>query len=136
VRSNVDGKATGVLKLALPEGWKSDPASLPFSFEKAQEEATLAFRVIAPAGRGAGEASIRAVAQYDGVGYEASFDEIGESLHVSAPARHTVRSIDVRVARGLHVGYVMGTGDDVPEGLRQLGVPVDLLARHSCVRCA
>jgi len=131
VRSNVDGKATGVLKLALPEGWKSDPASLPFSFEKAQEEATLAFRVIAPAGRGAGEASIRAVAQYDGVGYEASFDEIGESLHVSAPARHTVRSIDVRVARGLHVGYVMGTGDDVPEGLRQLGVPVDLLDRDA-----
>src|SRR4029079_11493932 len=39
-----------------------------------------------------------------------------------------VRGVDVTIAPGLKVGYVMGIGDDVPAGLTQLGVDVQLLA--------
>jgi hypothetical protein len=35
--------------------------------------------------------------------------------------------VDVKTAPGLRVGYVAGTGDDVPETLDQLGVPYELL---------
>jgi hypothetical protein len=38
-----------------------------------------------------------------------------------------VRGIDVAIAPGLRVGYVMGVGDEVPAGLAQLGVDVQLL---------
>ena len=38
-----------------------------------------------------------------------------------------VRGIDVTIAPGLKVGYVMGVGDDVPSGLAQLGADVQLL---------
>jgi hypothetical protein len=43
------------------------------------------------------------------------------------PAVGQVRILDVRVVPNLRVGYVMGTGDEVPEALEQLGVPVTLL---------
>jgi hypothetical protein len=39
-----------------------------------------------------------------------------------------VKGADVKIARGLKVGYVMGVGDDVPSGIAQLGVDVQLLA--------
>jgi hypothetical protein len=35
--------------------------------------------------------------------------------------------VDVKMVLGLRTGYVMGTGDDVPQTLRQLGAEVDLL---------
>ncbi|MBY0507162.1 MAG: PIG-L family deacetylase [Bryobacteraceae bacterium] len=50
------------------------------------------------------------------------------TTYLRKPARHVVRVVDVKVAPGLRVGYVMGTGDDVPSAIRQLGVPVELLS--------
>ena len=131
VTTNVDARATGTVKLTLPPGWRSEPAEHKFAFEKEREEAVLKFRLTAPAARPAGEAKIEAIATYNGQNYTQSYDEITQpgydSVYLSTPARHAVRSIDVKVKPGLKVGYVTGTGDDVPEGLRQLGVPTELL---------
>ena len=38
-----------------------------------------------------------------------------------------MRGIDVKIAPGLKVGYVMGVGDEVPAGIAQLGVQVQML---------
>ncbi|MBL8236647.1 MAG: PIG-L family deacetylase [Bryobacterales bacterium] len=131
VKSNVDGPAAGTVKLRVPAGWTSEPAQRRFAFEKEREEAALRFRLIAPANRAAGEANIEAEAVYNGQVYTQSHDEITQpgydSVYHSQPARHLVRSVDVRVKPGLKVAYVMGTGDDVPEGLRQLGVAPAML---------
>ena len=43
------------------------------------------------------------------------------------PASVTVKVMDVRLAPNLSVGYVMGTGDEVPAALRGLGASVQLL---------
>jgi LmbE family N-acetylglucosaminyl deacetylase len=131
VRSNVDGPARGEVRLRVPAGWSVEPAARPFAFEKEKEEAAVRFVLTAPEGRTASEAEITAVASFNGKDYTASHDEITQpgldSVYVSVPARHVARSIDVRVKPGLKVGYVMGTGDDVPEGLRQLGVETEML---------
>lgn len=131
VSSNVDEPAAGDVKLDLPAGWRSEPGSLPFRFEKEREETTLQFRIIAPSNRGAGDASVGAVATYKGKPYSDSFEEITqpglESLYLSKPARHLVRTVNVKVASNLRIGYITGTGDDVPEALRQLNIPVDLI---------
>ncbi|HEU0124178.1 MAG TPA: PIG-L family deacetylase [Bryobacteraceae bacterium] len=131
VSNNVDGPANGAVRLTLPAGWSAAPPQLPFAFTKEKEQAVLRFTLHAPANRPAGDAPIQAIASYNGKDYAASFDEITQpglaSLYVSKPARHLIRSIDVRVKPNRKVAYVMGTGDDVPEALRQLGVPVDLL---------
>ncbi|MBI3472900.1 MAG: PIG-L family deacetylase, partial [Candidatus Solibacter usitatus] len=133
VRSHVDGKAAGAVRIGLPSGWRSEPAQAPFAFEKEKEETILNFRVIAPAGAPAAEYKLEAVAAYNGREYRDSFREVTQpglsSVYLAAPAVHLLRVADVKVAPGLRAGYVMGTGDQVPEGLRQLGVPVDLLDR-------
>jgi hypothetical protein len=43
------------------------------------------------------------------------------------PATHLVRVLDVKTAPGLKAAYIMGSGDAVPETMRQLGVAVDML---------
>src|SRR4029077_15148220 len=43
------------------------------------------------------------------------------------PAVVNFKVMDVRLAPNLTVGYVMGSGDEVPTALRQLGAKVELL---------
>jgi LmbE family N-acetylglucosaminyl deacetylase len=135
VSSNVDGPAAGSLRLQIPEGWTIEPRQHTFTFEKEKEEASLAFRVTAPENRTAGDAGIRAIANYNGKDYTESYDEITQpgydSVYLSQPAEHLVRSIDVKVKPGLKIAYIMGTGDDVPEGLRQLGVAAEILDKDA-----
>ena len=50
-----------------------------------------------------------------------------ETRYLYRAARSEVRGVDVKVAPGLSVGYVMGAGDQVPAGISQLGARVRLL---------
>ncbi len=43
-------------------------------------------------------------------------------------ARTEVTAFPVRVREGLRVGYIMGTGDDGPEAIAQMGAQVELLS--------
>ena len=45
-------------------------------------------------------------------------------------ATTTVRGVNVTTVAGLKVGYVMGVGDQVPQGLQQLGAQVTLLGER------
>jgi LmbE family N-acetylglucosaminyl deacetylase len=132
VGTNVDGPAAGSVRLALPAGWKAEPAEAPFSFQREREQAKVIFTLTPPAGLAAGEIAVRAVARYQGKEYDASFQPVTypglRTIYLSKTAVHRVRAIDVQVRSGLRVGYIMGSGDDVPEALGQLGVPYDVIA--------
>ncbi len=45
----------------------------------------------------------------------------------SQPADVTVHVLDLTVPAGLHIGYIAGDNDVLPETLRQVGIQVDLL---------
>jgi hypothetical protein len=74
---------------------------------------------------------VAAVATVDGRDYTEGFEEIDfrdlEARHLYRPSTIGVRGIDVAVVPGLKVGYVMGIGDQVPQGIAQLGYEVTLL---------
>ena len=53
-----------------------------------------------------------------------------ETRYLYRDAAASVRGVDMRIAPGLQVGYVMGVGDDVPSGLAQLGIDVQLLGER------
>ncbi len=131
VRNNVHGPAKGTMALKVPAGWSAMPADAAFGFEKERDEVNLNFTLQPPPANGASEAVVEAVATVNGAEYAASFQPIGqpgtETVYLAAPARHTVRRVPVEVSRNVRVGYIMGTGDSVPAGLEQLGVPYDLL---------
>ena len=50
-----------------------------------------------------------------------------ETRYLYHEASSRVRGVDVKIAPGLKVGYIMGVGDDVPAGIAQLGAQVQLL---------
>jgi hypothetical protein len=130
VRNNTAIRQTGTLHLALPSGWQASPASAPFSLNERGDEAAIRFVVTPPAAsRTASERyAIQAVAEAAGTSYSTGYSVI-DYPHVTKrywfrPAEATVARFDVKVATGLRVGYIMGSGDEVPNAIKQLGVEV------------
>ncbi len=131
VHSSVKGKAEGTLKLDLPHGWTSSPASASFHTQRDNEDVVLRFEVSTP-GLQAKTYKVTAVAEVAGKRYTEGFTTIGypgvRPYPRYTPAAATVTGVDVKVAPGLRVGYVMGSGDDVPDALRQMGVNPTMLS--------
>jgi hypothetical protein len=127
VQSN-GGAASGLVRLALPPGWKASPVAREFRLARSGEEAAVEFEVSPPAGDARGE--LRAVASAGGLEVASSIRVIQyEHIPVQTvfpPASITLVRADVRTLAH-SVGYVMGAGDEVPEALRQMGCEVTLL---------
>ena len=131
IHSSVKGRTEGTLKLELPAGWTSSPASASFHTQRDNEDVVLRFQVTTP-GLQAKTYRITAVADVAAKHYAEGFTTIGypgvRPYPRYTPAAASVTGVDVKVARGLRVGYVMGSGDDVPDALRQIGVNAILLS--------
>jgi LmbE family N-acetylglucosaminyl deacetylase len=128
--NNAPGGSKGQLALKLPSGWKSEPAAIPFAFTRPGEKARHQFTVAVPAIENR-EYRIDAVATADGREFHEGYDLIEhrdlETRYLYHEATSRVRGVDVKIAPGLKVGYIMGVGDDVPAGIAQLGAQVQLL---------
>ena len=129
--SNVGGPASGRARLEVPPGWTVTPPEAPLEFRQEGEEVAARFEVTAPARPAPGVYELRAVAAAPGGDFREgcpaiAYDHVQER-HVCRPAVARVVAFDVQTAKGASVGYVMGTGDEVAEAIRQLGVPVTLL---------
>jgi LmbE family N-acetylglucosaminyl deacetylase len=131
VRSEVEGKARGSVRLKLPEGWTASPASAAFSTEREGEERSLRFTVT-PARLEQKPYTLTAVAESGGRSYSSGFVVTGypglRPYPLYEPASYRTRGVDVKVAPGLSVAYVTGTGDDVPKSLENLGIKVHFLS--------
>jgi LmbE family N-acetylglucosaminyl deacetylase len=132
VRSEAEGGSRGDVAVEPPPGWSVSPMVQPFSLDEAGTERTLTFSV-RPAGAPApGEHVFNAtVRSADGHVYREGYALIDyehierAALYRDAEARVTV--VPVEVAENIRVGYIMGSGDDGPEAIRQIGVDVALL---------
>ena len=137
VLNNRESGSKGTVQLRLPQGWTAEPASTPFAFARSGERATYIFTVniqtIADRAY-----QIEAVANADGREYREGYETIEyrdlEARQLYRAAVTAVRGIDVETVPGLNVGYVMGVGDQVPDGIRQLGYAVTLLDEHELAR--
>lgn len=127
VKANT-GAAAGEVRLEAGEGWKVEPPVQAFWLAEAGEQTDLSFEVTPGARQPSGV--IRAVARMDGRSISSGIHAIRYS-HIPVelifpPAEARAESFPVNtLAR--KVGYVMGSGDDVPQALEQLGCNVTLL---------
>jgi LmbE family N-acetylglucosaminyl deacetylase len=118
------------VRLNAPAGWQVDPASVPVKFEKKGDEARVTFRVTPPAAESV--AAVTAEVELP------SGKKISKSLTtIEYPHIHpqrvfgesTAKTVRVNVKkRGSRIGYIMGSGDEVPDALRQIGYDVTLLS--------
>jgi len=131
LHSNVKGPAEGTVRLDLPPGWTSSPASAHFSLQHDGEDQPLSFEV-RPANLEEKPYTVTAVAEYGSREYREGYHTVGYSglrpYNLYRPATYRTTGVNVKVAQGLNVGYVMGSGDDVPQALENLGIKVHQLA--------
>lgn len=127
---NARQATTGTVKLVAPAGWTVDEGSRPIAFTRQSEKTSRTFRVTPPA-ETEGHFDLKAVAESSGRSYSIGYTPVSyphvETHYIYRAAATTVRLFDVKVAANLKVGYVMGSGDDGPTALRQMGVKVHLL---------
>lgn len=129
IHSNVKGPAKGTVKLDLPEGWTA-PAQ-EFSTAKDGADQTLQFRV-KPGHLDEKAYAVTAIATYDGQEYKEGYHTVGYAglrpYNLYRAATYRTTGVDLKVAPGLNVAYVAGTGDDVPASLENLGIKVHFLS--------
>jgi LmbE family N-acetylglucosaminyl deacetylase len=132
VRTEADEGASGQVRLEPPAGWRVVPAEQEFVLSGAGSERTLTFEVAPTDQLRTGVHGLRAVATgSDGETYADGFSLVDyphiERAVMLRDAETEISVVDVRVREGIRLGYVMGTGDDGLEAIRQMGVDVDLL---------
>ncbi len=132
VSSNKEGPVTARLEVSLPEGW---PAIEPVEVElsPARRRRTVELTLRAPQNLGPGrhviELALRDVA---GGRFTEAFPVI-DYPHVRPtprprPARVEVSAANIQLPELGRLGYIRGASDRMPEHLRGIGLPVEVLA--------
>ncbi|HEX3351404.1 MAG TPA: PIG-L family deacetylase [Terriglobales bacterium] len=131
VHSNIKGPGKGTVKLDLPSGWTSRPVTSGFSTTSDGDEQSLNFEVM-PSGLSEKLYRVTVVAETGGRQYREGYELTGypglRPYYLYRPSVLRTSGVDVKVAEGLNVGYVMGSGDDVPTSLESLGIHVNFLS--------
>jgi hypothetical protein len=130
LHSNVKGPAKGAIRLEVPSGWRAEPASAPFSTAADGEDQSATFTVT-PVNLREQSYQIKAVADYGGKQYREGYSLTGypgvRPYFLYSDSTYKTTGTDVKIAPGLRVGYITGTGDDVPASLEHLGIKVSFL---------
>lgn len=125
VKSATAGNLSGNLKLQLPAGWRSEPASIPFELKSKDEEATKVFSVFPS--RTEANGTMKAFAEVNGVIHDRAIQVISYD-HI--PTQTLLPKAEAKVVRinlkkeGSVIAYIKGAGDDVPTALRTMGYEV------------
>jgi LmbE family N-acetylglucosaminyl deacetylase len=131
VANHAKGATNGEVRMDAPSGWTTTPLAQPVSFTREDEAQTVRF-VLRPAAKTPlGQYLVKSIASAGGQTFETGFQTV-EYPHIrrrqlEVPAAVAVKVMDVRLAPSLTVGYVMGTGDEIPAALRGLGATVQML---------
>ena len=124
VASSSSTAIQGSVRLELPTGWRTEPASIPFELKKGEEQ-TKSFRVF-PAQQEV-TATVKALVEVNGKFYDQSVQTISydhlpvQTLMPVAEAR--IVRLDLR-KEGQVIGYIAGAGDEIPAALRNMGYEV------------
>ena len=128
--SKVKGGAQANVSLKLPDGWQSRPKSVRLSFARPGERRLVDFDVEIPAAAKIGEYKIRAAVESQGQNYDRIEQTISyphiQTHRIYWAAEVKAEVVDLKVAP-VKVGYIMGSGDQVPDAIRRMGLEVTLL---------
>ncbi len=130
ITNNAPREAKGSAKLELPAGWTAVPATADFDLKRKGEKTAVAFDVLIPAGAKVGKYDLTAAATVGDQTYDRSMQEIAyphiQTHRLYKKSEVTTEVLDLKVAP-VRVGYIMGSGDLVPEAIRRLGLNVTML---------
>ncbi|HVE71681.1 MAG TPA: PIG-L family deacetylase [Thermoanaerobaculia bacterium] len=131
------GATEGKVWLLLPQGWKAEPQLVDVKMTGKGDETRATFTVTPPAGESM--AAMRAEFQ----GSTGGWGVLSGIVDIDYPHIPAQRILGTAIAknvradikrRGTRVGYIMGSGDDVPNILRQVGYDVTLITDNDLDR--
>ncbi len=116
---------SGTLRLKLPNGWSANPELIPFSLERKDEELNVSILISPPEHQSEGQ-FIAEVETKTG-----TFSQSMISLRyphipiqtIFPPAQAKLIRLNINRAEK-NIGYIMGSGDEIPNYLAQLGYRV------------
>ena len=129
VSNQQQGNDDGTLHLDLPSGWTADPAEVPFHLTPVSSQ-EIRF-TLHPGQLTDQTYKISAIAQSGNDRFTEGFTTVGypglRPYYLYRPATYRLRAVDVKLPQDLKVGYIMGTGDEVPAALAEIGIQPHLL---------
>ncbi|HEX5107589.1 MAG TPA: PIG-L family deacetylase [Vicinamibacterales bacterium] len=127
--SHTSMTTAGVLRLRLPTGWKASPAQAAFTLRKG-ETFSAPFTITAPPVVRDARLQLQAEAAVGGQTFTREMQVVAyphiQTHRLYAPSAAIVQVLHLDVAP-VRVGYIMGSGDKVPDALRRMGVNVTML---------
>ncbi|HEX8249464.1 MAG TPA: PIG-L family deacetylase [Pyrinomonadaceae bacterium] len=133
VTNNSSGAIKGQARLNLPEGWKAQPAAADFDLKTKGAKTSIVFNVTIPPLSGVANYKIGAEAQADGEKFTQEMHTLAYP-HITTHRYYTAAETGINVfdlkSAPVKVGYITGSGDAVPEAIRQMGLSVELLGEN------
>ena len=119
----------GSVRLRVPENWRVAPSSIPFSLQSKGEERSVSFTVLSPVENSTAtliaEADVNGEVTSNGV---ITIEHKHIPIQTLFPPAET-KLVRVDIARSTKsIGYIMGSGDNIPNYLSQLGYTTTLLS--------
>ncbi len=128
--NNAPRETKGTASLDLPAGWRATPNSADFNLKNKGEKSAIAFDVTIPANAKPDSYKIAANVVVGNQTFNQTMQEIAYP-HIQThrrylPAEVSAKVVNLKVAP-VRAGYIMGTGDRVPEAIRRIGLDVTML---------
>jgi LmbE family N-acetylglucosaminyl deacetylase len=119
----------GTVRLDLPTGWASSPSAIETAWDSSLVEHRFVFRVSPKEGAHSGIVSV--AMEMSGTTYRwavrtVSYPHIRQQTYLE-PAESRLLLLDVKM-NGTRLGYITGSGDELPPLLERMGYQVTLLS--------
>lgn len=128
--SKIDS-ANGKLKIDIPNEWRIEPKSIEFSIAKEGDTKSYTLKITPSEKAISGEAKI--FAEMNGKVYRDEIIEIDyphiDYRRVLRPVVLNLEKLDIKI-EPRKIAYIMGSGDEIPQSLTQIGFEVDLLTNE------
>lgn len=119
---------SGVINLKLPNGWQASENNIKYNLDKKGDEQRFQLKILPPTQPS--ETYMTVEATYENKVYDRSLKVI-EYKYI--PTQTIFPKSEVKIVKldlqkkGQYIGYIMGSGDDIPSSLEQVGYTVDIL---------
>ncbi len=130
LKSNTDN-VNGNISIHNIEGWKITPNEIPFSLKNKYDEKLISFEITPP--KNQDNVSAKVLIKINGKEYNKGLVEINYP-HIKPEVyfpKSEVNLVRLNIKKfDDNIGYIMGSGDGIPECLSNMGYKVTLLDNH------